>query len=428
MNIEKSVEREFPAMLNFLREIVKIDSQENLGTTQFPFGEGVVKTLRVTLSYCESLGFRTKNIDDVVGWAEYGTGDELVGIPMHVDIVPEGFGWHYDPFKAEVDNNVIYGRGVCDNKGPVAMLIHVLYSIKKLYPVWNKRVRLIFGTNEETGMACMKHYFEKGEEIPDYGFTPDAMYPIVNGEKGRLHMILTHIMPNSDVYVFGGTKENVVPSSCRISSESHKYECLRKGKSAHASTPEKGENAIQLCLQDFCGTDFQNCDDLYRIAEKLGYESYGERIGIASEDEVFGKTTVNLGILKIQEDKLIAELDIRYGKTISKEMIYQTFTSAFPAGNIIIQNEKVLHYVSDNEKIVKILKIAYEESTGLPANTLAMGGGTYASCFPHMVAFGPKFKDIRTGGHGIDEHMSFHDLKLNMKIYTNAILHILEKR
>lgn len=428
MNIEKSVEEEFPEMLAFLRKIVKIDSQERIGTKQFPFGEGVANALRVTLSYCESLGFHTKNIDDIVGWAEYGKGEELIGVPIHLDVVPEGEGWHYDPYGAVIDDNALYGRGVCDNKGPVAIMIHVLYSIKKMYPSWNKRVRLIFGTNEETGMACMKHYFKKGEDIPDYGFTPDAMYPIVNGEKGRLHMILTQRLCSCDIYVNGGTKENVVPSKCQIMSKEHRYVCKKSGKSAHASTPEKGENAIQLCLQDFNDTNFLNCDELYKIADKLGYDSYGECIGIASEDEIFGKTTVNLGVLKREENDLIAELDIRYGKGISKEMILDKFKIAFPTWHIEIRNEKKVHYVSENEKIVKVLKVAYEESTELPASTLAMGGGTYASCFPHMVAFGPKFIDIRTGGHGIDEHMSFDDLKRNMRIYTNAMLHILEKR
>ena len=424
MDIEKSVEQEFPAMLKFLRSILMIDSQERHDTTTFPFGEGVVNALRVTLSYCETLGFRTKNIDDIVGWAEYGTGDEVVGIPIHLDVVPEGEGWHYAPFGAEIKDEVLYGRGVCDNKGPAAIMIHVLYSLSKVHPNWNKRIRLIFGTNEETGMACMKHYFNKGEDIPDYGFTPDAMYPIINGEKGRLHLVLSHTMSCSDVYVNGGTKENVVPSSCQIISEKNEYRSICNGKSAHASTPEKGENAIQLCLQGFRSTGFSNCDILYQLADKLGYDCYGEQVGISSEDACFGKTTINLGVLKTEGNKLIAELDIRYGTCISKEMIIQKFETSFPTCHIEIKNEKKVHYVAEDEEIVKILKHAYEESTGISAYTSAMGGGTYASCFPHMVAFGPKFKNIKTGGHGIDEHMSFVDLKLNMKIYTNAVLHI----
>lgn len=45
-------------------------------------------------------------------------------------------------------------------------------------------MRLLVGCNEEKGSSCIRHYVEAGGEIPVMGFTPDGMYPIINGEKG----------------------------------------------------------------------------------------------------------------------------------------------------------------------------------------------------------------------------------------------------
>ena len=44
-------------------------------------------------------------------------------------------------------------------------------------------IRLILGLDEETGWIGMEHYFSQVEK-PDYGITPDADFPLVNGEKG----------------------------------------------------------------------------------------------------------------------------------------------------------------------------------------------------------------------------------------------------
>ena len=69
---------------------------------------------------------------------------------------------------------------------------------------------------------------------------------------------------------------------------------------------------------------------------------------------------------------------------------------------------------------------SYEEVTGEEGYTIAMGGGTYASYFDNMVAFGPKFMEYKTGGHGVDERVPIEHIKKNMKIYTVAILKLLD--
>ncbi|EGD49950.1 peptidase M20, partial [Thermoanaerobacter ethanolicus JW 200] len=67
-----------------------------------PYGEGVAKALDKALEIAQSLGFRTKNVDGYVGYAEYGEGEEMIGVLGHLDVVPEGDGWTYPPYGAEI--------------------------------------------------------------------------------------------------------------------------------------------------------------------------------------------------------------------------------------------------------------------------------------------------------------------------------------
>ena len=62
-----------------------------------------------------------------------------------------------------------------------------LKIIKELGLPTSKRVRFIVGTDEESGWADMDYYFEHvGLAKPDFGFSPDAEFPIINGEKGNI--------------------------------------------------------------------------------------------------------------------------------------------------------------------------------------------------------------------------------------------------
>lgn len=434
MDISISIDNSLDRTVEFLKELIKIDTQQGEAIYQCPFGIGPKKALEKTLDYCSSLGFNVKNIDNYIGYAEIGEGEELIGIPMHLDIVPPGNGWSVDPFSGTIIDNIIYGRGAIDNKGAVSMLIHVLKIIKDNYPVINKRIRLIFGTNEETGMECIKYYLDKGEEIPGMGFTPDAMYPVVNGEKGRVHIkIEKKLKVNKNkpyIIISGGTKENVVPSRCNAKIiNGIILEYITEGIAAHASNPEKGENAICKMLIKLIRDNiyFQYRDDMELILKYLCSDYYGDALGINQYDEIFKNTTLNLGILEVSEKKVKCEIDIRYGKNIQLNDILDRLKKIFCNDwELKIVSHKALHYVDESNLVLKKLLQAYEEVTGERGYTIAMGGGTYASWFKDMVAFGPKFLEYKTGGHGADERVPIDHIRKNMEIYTSALIKLLE--
>lgn len=172
-----------------LQELIKIRSVKGPAVEGKPFGEEVNKALEYVLKRGEEFGFKVKNVDGYAGHVEYGEGDEIVGILVHLDIVPEGAGWNYPPFGGEIHDGKIYGRGASDDKGPAIVALYSLKVLKDAGIVPKRKIRVIFGVNEESGMEDMKYYFSK-EPVPDLGFSPDAYYPIINREKGILHLFL----------------------------------------------------------------------------------------------------------------------------------------------------------------------------------------------------------------------------------------------
>ena len=134
----------------------------------------------------------------------------------------------------------------------------------------NKRVRIIIGTDEESGFRCVKRYFEK-EEMPTIGFAPDADFPIINAEKGIASLVLKQKRKHQMEMFFKREigqiwylimqkqvlSENLKKST-KISEIFMKIDekvlqmkataiiISVKGKSAHAMEPDKGVNAAVL--------------------------------------------------------------------------------------------------------------------------------------------------------------------------------------
>ena len=188
MNCKPYIRAHADELLESLAALVRIPSVEGVPEEHAPFGREPARALHETLALCEKLGFRTGNMDDRVGWCEYGEGEEMVAVLGHLDVVPAGDGWtETEPFSGEIKNGRIYGRGTMDDKGPMVAAIYALAALKDAGFAPSKRIRLLFGTNEETGCGDMSWYVSHGGELPVYGFTPDGEYPIINGEKGILN-------------------------------------------------------------------------------------------------------------------------------------------------------------------------------------------------------------------------------------------------
>ena len=199
---------------------VQIDSVKTAPEEGAPYGKGCREALDYALKLGESLGFKTGNVGDRVGYVEFGEGEEMVGVLGHLDVVPVGEGWTYPPFGAEIHDGKLYGRGVQDDKGPTIGAIYGLKAIRELGLPVSRRIRVLFGTDEENGSSCVRYYIENGGELPTLGFTPDGDYPLIFCEKGAHNMLVgKKITDQGKIKVksfHGGIAANVVTPYCKL--------------------------------------------------------------------------------------------------------------------------------------------------------------------------------------------------------------------
>ena len=438
-------------MLEVLSNLVSYPSIEGEGDSIHPFGQPVADCLDYALSVCERVGFdRTENLDYYAGFGEIGSGEKVVGIVGHLDVVPVSGDWNSDPFTLTINDGKIYGRGTSDNKGPmVAALFAIKYLIDNKVEL-KKRIRIVFGCNEESGMLCVKHYVEKEGHF-DIGFTPDGPFPCCHGEKGIIGVELT-----ADNKIFktlkGGVAGNVVPDYCELSIDanlvnqdklteylvnsplsSHEITIedgvltlITRGKAAHASTPELGVNAIGYALTALAVAGVED-DAIKEFACKLNTETDGKSCGVAFVDK-YGPLTLNVGTIALDKDEIKMEINIRNPFTRENAEVNEVLTGGgFKTWQVEITGDSKGLYQPEDSAFVKLLTDTYNEVTGKNLKPITMGGGTYARGINNTLAFGPDEPDEEdTHIHDANEFMKLSSLLTSCEIYIKVLLTLIE--
>jgi succinyl-diaminopimelate desuccinylase len=220
MELEELIDQMKTDIIKSVQDIIRIKSVEGAPLQGKPFGEGVNSALMYILSLASSMGFKTRNIDGYIGYAEYGDSPDMIGVIGHIDVVPEGEGWSFPPYEGRISDNKIYGRGASDDKGPVIAALYGLKAVRDLGVPISRKVRIIFGTDEESGWLDVDRYL-KDEKAPDAGFTPDGMFPVINAEKGAINIEFRKEISRKSKGMIsvkslnGGEAVNVVPNSCK---------------------------------------------------------------------------------------------------------------------------------------------------------------------------------------------------------------------
>ncbi|GIM28790.1 dipeptidase PepV [Clostridium polyendosporum] len=459
-DISLKIEELREELIKDTQKILKIKSveiKEEVGVSYRPFGKGIGEALEFALALCKDFGFRTVNMDGYIGYAEYGEGEEYVGVLGHLDVVPEGDGWTYPPYKAEIHDNKIYARGTLDDKGPLMAALYGLRAIKELNLQLSKKVRIIFGTNEETGYDDIEYYVKR-EKPPVSGFTPDADFPVIFAEKGiAILNFIKRVKGSLGEYnilkLFGGNRPNMVPDFCTVliqcddpGSLIHIAEEFGEkigfvfkgtllegnvqiksfGKSAHGSTPELGKNAI-MAMFSFLGEIIKKRSELGDFINffysKIGFETRGESLGIAISDEPSGALIQNIGMVDFDGERISLISNVRFPVTFSMDQVENLIREKLKGTGINLINlayDNPLYYEKNNPLIKKLLKV-YEEETGEIIEPLAIGTSTYAKSIPNIVAYGPIFPGDPDLDHQPDEYIEIEKLVLCSKIYGNAI-------
>jgi Acetylornithine deacetylase/Succinyl-diaminopimelate desuccinylase and related deacylases len=162
------------------------------------------------------IGYSGKNIICVVDSGKPGITVMLNG---HLDTVPICNGWTTNPFIPTEVEDRLYGLGAVDMKSGSAIIMNVTNYLDKHKDLWSGKLILTLVTDEEG----------------PYGLGADAL-------------INKHVLPPIDVVIScepsAAFSKKPFPVLCLGARGCFVYNIDFHGKAAHASTPEKGINAI----------------------------------------------------------------------------------------------------------------------------------------------------------------------------------------
>jgi len=411
-------------------------------------------------------GFDVYNDENYAGhieWKSENGGNEYFGIVGHLDVVPVGTDWTTDPFEmVDKGDGFVYGRGTSDDKGPVVACLYAMKALKDegLEPKMN--IRLVLGLDEETGHISADHYTEHCGQ-PSLGFTPDADFPLVNGELGimifelaqkfktkpakdemRLTKLEGGVAPNAvPAYakaVVAGSKEHydLISDRAKLYAEETGYKLKTKkqgtslvieafGQAAHGAHPDLGLNAVSI-LMDFLGRISFASEELNEFIDfyndHIGFDLHGERIGCFFEDKPSGPLIFNVGMANINEDLASLSINIRYPIKSTDEQVIEgieTVLEGTRIGLVMRAVQKPIH-CHRADPICQTYMKAYRDETGdMETDAMIIGGGTYAKMFNNILAFGAAFPDDENTMHQADEKFSIDSFMKMARIYARAI-------
>ncbi len=448
-NAEKELEAD-------LASLIAIPSVASKKEGSYTFGAECAKALDTAIAMGSKYGFRTENHDYYCASIISGNKKDEVGIVAHLDVVPAGSGWSYEPYRLTVEGDKYVGRGALDDKGPFICGLYTMRFLKEKGIDLPFSIRLIAGSDEEVGSSDLE-YFAKVVKPPFFSFTPDADFPVCIGEKGILQVdVMLGKLPDEIAEIGGGTVSNAVPDNAyaviwddrtdvndlpthkAIKAErldGKRIKITAAGKTAHAALPESGVNAIGI-LADYILKNIP-------IGEKKPFEFLasacgeyrGNTLGIAREDKNFKYLTCVGGKLTVADGIMVQNFNIRYIPDTTYEPVFRKIKDTLtPKGFAVragLNSEGYFVYADD--KKIKALTEACEAILGRKCAPYTMGGGTYARWLANTVAFGAsiqeergKFGEGRGDAHQRDEYISKAEMRKTILTYIVSILNLAE--
>ena len=440
--IKNDVKEQF---LNSLQTIISYPSVLNEGENGTPFGQAIQDVLEKTLELAQKLGFQTYiDPEGYYGYAEIGQGEELLAVLCHLDVVPAGDleDWQTPPFEATLKDGWLIGRGVQDDKGPSLAALYAVKSLLDQGLVFTKRIRFIFGTDEETLWRCMNRYNQL-EEKADLGFAPDSSFPLTYAEKGLLQVKLhgpgwedrplqagraLNVVPDKATYK-GERLEELLPvieqSGVNYTEETGAVTVL--GLSKHSKDAAEGVNAIVGLAESL--SLIQPHPALLFIADAVGEDATGAALFGEIKDEPSGALSFNIATLSIDEEQSEIGIDIRIPVLADKEALVKRLSEV--AASYQLQYEEFDYvaplYVPLDSPLVSTLMAVYQEETGDQTPAMSSGGATFARTMENCVAYGALFPDALQTEHQANERAKLDDLYRAMEIYAETIRRLAAK-
>ena len=436
------------AIFRDIARLVAVNSVEGEPAPGAPFGPGPRAALDLGLQIARELGLEAVDCKGMIGYAALGQGERYLATITHLDVVPTGDGWAEDPFTMRERDGYIIGRGVMDDKGPSVLCLYALKYLKEKHIPLRYPVRALLGVNEETRMEDVEYYLSHFP-APVFCFSPDANFPLCNGEKGICHGRIVSKAPLNQILDFrGGVASNAIPDKAEAlvraknlistgevtAEETEKgiWKLTAKGLGGHASLPAGTVNAVGVLvnymLEQHVGDEEET--KYLKLLSRLHSAWDGSGIGVAADDGLFKPLTIIGSVVGIEDGRLFQVFDSRYPTNTSGEKIAAGIAAqAGDAAEVILDHDKAPFYMSLDNPAVQVCIRAYNDITGENAEPYTIGGGTYARAFPNAVSFGPEHPERPQPAfagpiHGVDEAACKAWFLEALKVYILALLEL----
>ncbi len=436
--LNQLIEQYKEEMTETLAQLVQIPSVIDMESASdgAPFGAEIRRALDKIMELGKNMGFEVKNYDGYAASIECPGEGKEIGILSHIDVVPPGNGWKKEPFVPVIEDGKMFGRGTIDDKGPMLAALYAMKAVRESGLPVSHHVKHIIGCDEETGHRCIRYYLTK-EKGPDMGFSPDGMFSVIHAEKGILRFGIKKEWKDMDTSgltlrkIQGGSVVNAVPNIARVWLSDQEEPTEFCGVSAHAMQPWLGENAL-LPMIDFLRKQPFSDRSVTAFFENL-YELFsdgweGKNLGIACEDQLSGKLTMNLGIINMEDNVCQVKVDIRCPVHVDLQTIWKTIRltcQRYGLETELFQMRDALYVPKDTELVQKLLGV-YNEMMDAKEEPITIGGGTYCRDVENFVSFGPVFPGEPELAHEADEFIDLEKLVTTAKLYAQAIYELVK--
>ena len=468
------------AALETLRELVEVPTFNVDGLPQYKNPEFLKIAAKIE-ALAKSFNLNFRNVDNrVYEISLEGSGDEVVGVHAHADVVPvtpENWvlqdGTKLDPFKVTLIGDRMYGRGTEDDKNGIVVAMYAMKVIKEEKLPLARTFKLLVDTTEETAGDAIPYYFERNP-VPQYNLALDGGYPGVIAEKGSGTVMATFPVRKGEgkgaqiIAMTGGKANNQIPSASVATLVSDTpaelaaslqqagadyakrnggdFQVTAKvdgkdvkltvtGVSAHSSEPETGVNPVARMLDLIHSLDgkvalqHNHITDAARYAaDNWGLDYLGGKLGVGYADDFMGPLTTSLTFVG-QDDKafkLAVNLRAPKGKTPEalKAQIEQKLNAWDKNAKVNVSFTYSLDtpmYRNPEGEWVKALLAVATENLGMAHKFGTSAGATSVHDLPNGVQFGLARPEEKYTGHTDSEFKTIDQFLLDLQIVTEMM-------
>ncbi|WP_282410228.1 dipeptidase [Pseudomonas sp. PS02303] len=463
-----------------LRELVAIPTFRVEGVDQHDNPE-FIKIADKIKGLAQAFNLNFRNIDNrVYEISLEGSGDEVVGIHAHADVVPvtpENWvlkdGTKLDPFKVTLIGDRMYGRGTEDDKNGIVVALYAMKVIKEEKLPLARNFKLLVDTTEETTGDAIPYYFEHNP-TPNYNLALDGGYPVVIAEKGYGTVMANFAKRKAEgkgaeiISMTGGMATNQIPSTSVVTLLSEKpvelaaslqkagaeyaksnggnFDVTAKvdgkdvkltvtGVSAHSSEPESGINPVSRMLGFINSLDgkvalkHNHITDAARYAaDNWGLDYLGGKLGVGFSDAFMGPLTASLTYVGMDDKAFKLAVNLRVPKGKSPETLKSEIADKLDAWSkkthvAVAFDYSIAEpmYRNPEGKWVKALLAVASENLGMEHKYGTSAGATSVHELPNGVQFGLARPEVKYTGHTDNEFKTVDQFLLDLQIVTEMM-------